>query len=483
MTLRNKALSGFKWSFIDSFSKYFLSFFISIILARLLSPEDYGLIGITTIFVSISRVFIDGGFSDALIRKLEPSKEDYSSVFIFNFSLAVFFYIILYWVAPVIANFFNENRLILIIRVVGLGLIISATSTIQTVILRKRLDFKLQAIIGFISTFISGSVSVIMACSGYGVWSLVFSGIISSTMASILLWGLNKWRPQLFFSIRIIKEHFTFGSKIMLGSFINVIYDNMYYVLIGRLFKPMDLGYYTKADGFQKLPSSTIDIIVRQVTYPLLANIQNEPDRLKNTYKSIIQVTSSLVFILLFGLAAVAKPFILTLIGEKWLLSVPYLQLLCFVGAFYPLISINSNILNVKGRSDLSLFIMLLKILFSIPALILGYYYGILEMIFGMIGASISLYLLITFMTNNIIEYSVKEQLIDVGKSFLFALTVASPVFLLGNMLHHYKAPLLLLILLIAGLILYILIGELSKNKEYNMIKELVLSKFHRRKD
>jgi len=307
---------------------------------------------------------------------------------------------------------------------------------------------------------------------------LVLSGIISGLTSAILLWTLNKWRPQLFFSFRIIKEHFTFGSKIMLGSFANMIYDNMYYMLIGKLFKPTQLGFYTKADGFQKLPASTIDIIVRQVTYPLLSTIQSEPYKLKNTYKILIQITSFLVFVLLFGLAAVAEPFIVTLIGDKWLQSVPFLQLLCFVGIFYPLISINCNILNVKGRSDLSLLIQILKVILSIPALILGYYYGITAMIFGMIGASLFLFIFIIFLTNKMIEYSVKEQLTDIGKSFLFALTVVFPVFVLSYIIH-FKAPLLLVTLFVTGLVFYVLIGELSKNKEYNMIKELLLSKLH----
>jgi teichuronic acid exporter len=473
MSLKNKAISGFKWSFIDSFSRYFLSFFIGIILARLLSPEDYGLIGVTGIFLSLPRVFIDGGFSDALIRKLEPSKEDYSSIFIFNLSLAVFFYTLLYILSPAIANYFDQNKLILIIRVVGIGLIIGATSTIQVIILRKRLNFKLQAIISFISTLLSGIVSVSLAFSGYGVWSLVLSNIISGLASGGLLWTMNKWRPQLFFSFKIIKEHFAFGSKIMLGSFVNMIYDNMYYVLICKMFKPAQLGFYSKADGFQKLPASTIDIIVRQVTYPLLSSIQNESEKLKITYKTLIQLTSFLVFMLLLGLAAVAEPFVITLIGEKWLPSVPFMQLLCFVGVFFPLISINGNILNVKGRSDLSLMIQVLKVLLSIPALILGYYYGIIPMIFGMIAASLSLFVYIIFLTSKMIEYSVKEQLIDIGKSFLFGLTVVLPVFVLSTILH-FKAPLLLLILVVTGLASYVLVGELSKNKEYQLIKNMV---------
>jgi O-antigen/teichoic acid export membrane protein len=255
----------------------------------------------------------------------------------------------------------------------------------------------------------------------------------------------------------------------------------MYYVLIGKLFSPEKLGYYSKADGFQKLPTSTIDIIIRQVTYPALAEIQNEQTRLKHIYKTMIKVTSFLIFILLFGLAAIAKPLILTLIGAKWLPSVPYLQLLCFVGVFYPLISINSNLLNVKGRSDLSLAVMVLKVLLSFPALFIGYYFGISVMILGMIGASMCLLLFILFMTNNMIKYSVKEQVTDICKSFIFAFTVVFPVFLLGKILH-FEAPLSLLILLLSGFALYILTGELSKNNEYNMIKELVMAKIHLRR-
>jgi len=476
MTLKDKTFSGFKWSFIDSFSKYFLTFFIGIILARLLSPSDYGIIGMTTIFISLSRVFIDGGFSDALIRKLEPTVEDYSSVFIFNVILACFFYIILFVIAPSISTFFNEPKLILLIRVIGISLLIGAMSSIQIVILRKNLNFKLLAVVGFISTIVSGIVSISMAYSGFGVWSLVYSGIIAGFTSSVSLWFLSKWKPKLIFSLKIIRGHFKFGSKIMLGSFVNVIYDNMYYVLIGKLFSPAELGFYSKADGFQKLPASNIDIIVRQVTYPVLASLQREPSRLKDIYQKMIRVTSFLVFIMLFGLAVVAKSFVITLIGEKWLPSVPYLQLLCLVGAFYPLISINCNVLNVKGRSDLSLLITIIKVLLSIPALFLGYYLGIFEMILGMIGASLCIYMLVLIFNNYTIGYSIKEQLADIGQSLIFGLIVILPAFLVGKIIS-FTAPLVLALQLFASLLMYFMAGELLRNSEYFLIKELMISR------
>lgn len=477
-SLEQKTLSGFKWNFIESFSRYFLVFFVSIILARLLSPEDYGLVGMTAIFVAISKVFIDGGFSDALIRTKEPSQEDYSTVFFFNLFFGFLFYSILFISAKIISDFFNEPQLIKIIRFVGLGLIIGSTSIIQTVILRRRLDFKLQTKVSVISNIVSGTVSISMAFTGYGVWSLVLGGIISSIVSSLSLWYFNKWRPKMTFRMGSIKKHFNFGSKIMVGSFINAIYKNIYYVLIGKLFPASELGYYTKADNFQKLPSENIDIIVRQVTYPLLSSIQDENLRLKKMYKILIRMTSFIVFILLFGMVSIAEPMILTLLGEKWLPTVPYMQLLCFVGIFYPLISINLNGFNVKGRSDLSLWITILNVVLTIPSLLLGYFYGIIPMILGMIAASIFTYLAIIFLASHTMQYAVKEQLVDIWSSLKIALLINFPVFILGVLLNI--PPLLSMVLqCLLAVTLFFTFGSLLKNQEYQYILRLVKSKIN----
>jgi len=476
MSLKAKTIIGFKWSLIDSLGKYFLSFIIGIILARLLSPTDYGLIGMSAIFMAVSMVFIDGGFSDALIRKFEPTDDDYTSVFYFNILLAAVFYLLLYYSAPLISAFFGELSLVKIIRISGLGLIIGSTSTIQTVILRKRLDFKLQAIISFISGTISGTVSITMALNDYGVWSLIYSGIISGLVSSLLLWILNGWRPKLHFNFGIIKKEFGFGSKIMIGSFVHVLYNNMYYVLIGKIFTPSALGYFSKADSFQKLVSSNIDITVRQVTYPVLASIQNETTQLKAIYRVMIKNTAFITFVLLLGLASIAEPFILTLIGEKWLPSVPYLQLLCVAGMFFPLISINANVLNVKGRSDISLFIIILRVVLSIPALLLGYYYSIIAMCFGMIFSAIIIYTLILFSTKHFLQYSVKEQISDVFQALKFAVLVTLPVYILGYLLFLPTLAKLLIQLALA-VILFIVFGEILKNQEYLLLKSLIIKK------
>jgi O-antigen/teichoic acid export membrane protein len=476
MTLKAKTISGFKWSLIDTFFRYFLTFFISIILARLLSPSDYGLVGMAAIFISISRVFIDGGFSDALIRKVNCSVEDYSSVLIFNFAIALFFYIILFITSEKLSIFFNQPELVNIIKISGLGLIIGALASVHTVYLKKIINFKMQAKIGLASTLIAGIIAVIMAFNNYGFWSLVFSGLFQSTFTTILLWlSNNELKVKLSFKIEVIKEHFRFGSKIMFGSLLHVIYNNMHYALIGKLFNTSTLGYYTRADNFQKLFSDNIDIIVRQVTYPVLAQLQNEESKLKATYQIMLRTATFINFIILMGLFTVAQSFIVILIGEKWLPSVPYLQLLCFAGLFIPLISINTNILNVKGRSDLSLKLVIIKIILSLPSLLMGYYLGIFAMIIGILISLLITYFFVIYFTNQVIDYNIKEQFLDILPSIKIAVFSLTPVYLIGYFLT-LSSFYLLLVQLLVGFVLIIVFGELLNNKEYLIIKNLAKS-------
>jgi teichuronic acid exporter len=476
MTLKSKTISGFKWSLIDTVIRYFLTFFIGIILARILSPSDYGLVGMSAIFIAISRVFIDAGFSDALIRKTKCTVDDYSSILIFNLVLAFFFYLLLFLTSNLISDFFKEPQLVNIIRVTGLGLIIGASSSIHSIYLKKILDFKLLAQIGFIGTIVSGLVSVLMAYWGYAFWSIIFSGLIQGIVTSILLW-LKRTNLELTFKFKfeIIKEHFSFGSKIMFGSLIHVIYNNMYFALVGKIFNTAVLGYYTRADNFQKLFSDNIDTVVRQVTYPILSQIQDDENKLKSTYKTMLRTTSFISFILLIGLAVVAKSFIVTLIGEKWLPSVPYLQLLCLVGIFLPLISINANILNVKGRSDLSLKIVTLKVLLSIPSLVLGYYFGIYSMIIGILISLLITYFMVIFFSNQVIQYSLKEQFLDIFPAIKIILLALSPIYFIEPYLN-FSSFVVLFIQSILSLILIIFWSEILKNTEYLLIKNIIKS-------
>ena len=353
MSLKQKTITGLLWSFIDTFAGQGISFIVGIILARILSPREFGLIGMITIFIAVSQSFIDSGFSSALIRKKDCSQTDYSTIFYFNLMVGIIFYVILFISAGAISSFFKEPQLYMILKVLGLGLILNAFGIIQRTILTKEINFKLQTKISLVASIGSGAVAISMALSNYGVWSLVVLTLGKVGLNSLFLWIWAKWKPLFVFSKKSFIELFSFGSKLLLSGLIDTIYRNVYYLIIGKFFSAAELGYYTRADQFQTLPSSNLNGVISRVSYPILSSIQDEPERLKSNYKKLIRSTMFLTFFLMLGLAAVAKPMVLTLIGEKWLPSVIYLQMLCFVGMQYPLHSLNLNILQVKGRSDL----------------------------------------------------------------------------------------------------------------------------------
>jgi teichuronic acid exporter len=476
MGLKQKTIHGFKWSFINITAGYGFRFFTTMLLARLLEPTDFGIAGMATIFIALSSVFVDGGMGDSLIRKKNSNSKDYNSVFFLNLIISIVFYVILFFMSFWIADFFKEKRLVLVIQVASIGLIIHSLSMVQIAILRKELDFKRQAIISFISAFVGALFSVGMAYLGYSYWSLVIPSLISGALTTILLTFTSSWRPRLYFRLGIIKDHFKFGSKIMAGSFLTVVYQRMYYAFIGKYFTMVDLGYYFKADNLQKLPSSSLDTIVRHVTYPVLATMQDEPDQLKRSYQTLIKYTTLANGLLMFLMAALGEQIVLVLFGEKWLPSVPYFQLLSVVGVFMPINSINTNIVNVKGRSDVFLYLTFLKIFLNIPVLFVGLYYGIQSMIVAMNTAMIIQYIIIVFITKRFINYPVLEQLTDVCKILLFSLIVISGVYVAENLIN-FKPFVELIILIPLSFVLLIAIGRLTGLDEYMQIEKVILNK------
>jgi O-antigen/teichoic acid export membrane protein len=291
-------------------------------------------------------------------------------VFYFNLAVSIFFYFLLFFAAEPISHFYNEPQLKLIVQVTGIGLIINAFGIVQRARLIKRIDFKLQTRITIIASIVSGIIGIIMAFRGYGVWSLVTKSLTGFVLTSFLLWLWNRWKPDFMFSLNSFKEMFSFGYKLLLSGLIDTLYRNIYLLIIGKYFSATELGFYSRADQFNSLPSSNITAIIQRVSYPVLSEIQDDIPKLKAAYQKMIKSTMLITFLLMFGLAAVAKPMIIVLIGGKWLPSVIYLQLLCFVGMFYPLHAINLNMLNVLGRSDLFLKIEMIKKILAIPVII-----------------------------------------------------------------------------------------------------------------
>lgn len=442
----------------------------------MLSPKEFGLVGMLTVFIAVSQSFINSGFGQALIRKKDPSPADFSTVFYFNIAIAAICYLVLFFSAGPIGRFFDEPQLKPLIKVLGISLIINAFGLIQQTILTKRIDFKLQTKISVFSSLISGLAAVAMAYSGFGVWSLVGKTIIMYFTTSILLWLWNKWKPILVFSIRSFRELFRFGSNLLISGLIDTIYRNVYYLIIGKYFSAQELGFYSRADQFNNIPSQNLTSVIQRVSYPVLSGIKEDVPKLRDAYRKIIRSTMFVCFVLMLGMAAIARPMVITLIGEKWEPCVVYLQLLCFVGMFYPLHALNLNMLQVKGRSDLFLRLEIIKKLLAIPIIVLGIIWGIKVMIISMIVNSLIAYYLNSYWSGHLIGYPVREQIQDILPGFALAAAMSITIFTAGILLPF--SPLqILMIQLFTGAVITISICEISRFKDYLFIKETLKGK------
>jgi teichuronic acid exporter len=476
MSLKQKTLSGLTWSFVDNFSNYGIQFIVGLILARLLSPKEFGLIGMITIFIAVSQSFIDSGFSQALIRKSNCQDKDYNTVFYFNLLVGVLFYFILFFCAGAIGNFFNEPKLVQLTKVLGINLIINGFGLIQRAILIKKINFKLQTKISIISSSLSGAAGIGLAFYGFGVWSLVAKTIIQNFCNSLLLWLWNNWKPQKMFSAESFREMFGFGSKLLLSGLIDTTYQNIYYLVIGKFFSAVELGYYTRAEQFRKLPSQNITSIIQRVSYPILSSIKDDPVKLKSGYKKLIKSTMYVSFILMTGMAAVAKPLVVSLVGEKWLQTVPYLQLLCFSSMLYPLHALNLNMLNVMGRSDLFLKLEIIKKVLAVPTIVIGIFWGVKIMIIGMIVNSFIGYYINSYWSGRLVNYAISEQINDIAPSLVLALVMGTLVYLSGVLLP-FENLYSLIIQVALGLLIILGLSMATRIDAFLEIKAIIVEK------
>ena len=476
MSLKQKTVSGLIWSFVENSVQQGTNFIIGIILARLLLPREFGLIGMITIFITISQGFIDSGFSQALIRRKDCTQADYSTVFFFNVGVSIFFSLVLFFMAGYISSFYKEPQLKLIVQVLGIDLIINALTMIQVTQLNRRIDFKLQTRITILASLGSGLISIVMAFKGYGVWSLVARSIGQHTLNAIFLSYWNGWKPSWLFDRRSFKELYAFGSKLFISVLVDSTFTNVYYLVIGKYFSAVELGYYTRADLFQSLPSKNLTNVIQRVSYPVLASIRNDKVRLKSAYEKLIRSTMLFSFVLMIGMAAVAKPLVVVLIGSKWLPSVIYLQLLCFVGMFYPLHALNLNLLNVQGRSDLFLRLEIIKKLLAVPLIIMVVFFGIKILILGLLVISLIAYFLNSYWSGKLIGYSSLEQLKNILPSFLLGLVGGAVAYVTGMLLNEPHL-LTLIIQMTVGGIFVIGLAEILSFNDYLYLKVIIKDK------
>lgn len=474
MSLKQKTVNGLMWSFAENLANQGTNFIIGIVLARLLVPHDFGLIGMITIFIAISQSFIDSGFSQALIRKKNCSQADFSTIFYFNLIVGIFFYLILFFSAHTISIFFMEPQLKLLVRVLGINLIINSLTIIQLTQLIKRIDFKLQTRITVLFSIGSGLISIWMALKGYGVWSLVAKSLSQYALQSFFLWLWNGWKPSWIFNKKSFKEMYAFGSKLLVSGLIDTTFKNIYYLIIGKYFSAVELGYYTRADQFQSLPSQNLTGIIQRVSYPVLASIQEDAIKLKSSYKKLIRSSMLLSSVCMIGLASVAKPLVITLIGRKWLPCVIYLQLLSLVGMLYPLQALNLNMLKLQGRSDLFLRLEIIKKMFFIPMIVIGVIMGIKMLILGMLVSSIFAYFLNSYWSGKMIGYSSFEQLRDIMPSFLLAFAMGIITYSVGAFLKTTPWLTLIAQISIGGAFLFGA-GEIFGLDDYLYIKRIAM--------
>lgn len=472
-SLKSKTVKGLGWSALDNVTKLGITFVVSIVLARLLSPDEYGLIGILTIFISIFNAIVDSGFTNALIRKKDATDTDYSTVFYTNLVLSVFMALALFLCAKPIASFFERPELVTLTQVMSSIVIINALSIVQKARTTKAIDFKTQTKVTFIASVTSGIIGITMAYMGFGVWALVGQQISVQVFTTILFWIFNKWMPKLIFSWSSFREMWSFGWKLLASTLIDTAWKEIYQVVIGKCYTPASLGLYTRAKQFSDLCSSNITGVIQRVSYPVLSSIQDDRARLKAAYQKVIRTTMLPTFVLMLGMAACAKPMILCLIGEKWIGCVPMLQIICMYGMLYPLHAINLNMLQVQGRSDLFLKIEIFKKIIGIGPLVLGVFVGIYWMLAGTVITSIISYYLNAYYSGPFLNYSIKDQIKDVLPSLLIAVTMAVPVYAMTliPLSHVIIFPCQILV----GGIIAIAICEIKRLPEYLEIKGIAM--------
>lgn len=413
-TLKGQAVKGIIWSTLERFSVQGITFILQIILARILLPSDYGIIGMLAVFLQIAQVFVDSGFGNALIKKMDCIDRDYSTVFIYNLFVSIFIYILLFLLAPLVSIFYSEPKLVSVMRVLALVLIINALAIVHKTKLVKDIDFKTQTKVSVLSSIVSGIVGIIAAYRGLGVWALCIQQLLHSILSFFLLLLYVKWFPKLIFDKKSFLYLFSFGSKLLSASLISVLYKNLYTLVIGKVFTARELGFFSRAESIVVFPSNNLALIISRVTYPVFSRIQNDNAKLRNSYKLVIKASSFIVFPLMLGLMIVTKPFVEVVLTDKWIEMVPIMQILCLDWMFDHLCVLNLNVLYVKGRTDLVLKLEILKKTIALLILFGSIPFGLIGMCWGRVIYTLIAVFINAYYTKKFLRYSIFEQLKDI---------------------------------------------------------------------
>lgn len=463
--IKQKTKIGMMWNVFEKMFVQFISFLLNIILARLLTPHDYGTIGMLTIFLTFSNVFIDSGFSRALIQKQNRTEKDFSTVLIFNIVISCLLYLVLFISSPLIAKFYKTPELVSLERVFFLVIIFNSLTVVQNSQLQINVDFKKIAIINSITTLLSGIIGVIVAYYGLGAWALVIQSVSRSVINSSCFWIIGKWKPKTGFSRESFRNLFGFGSKLLISGLLGTTVTNINNLVIGKVYSAESLGYYTRAQQFPELTAGTMNSVVSGVTFPLLSSIQNDEADLVETTKRLLKITAMFIFPLMTGLAFLSKPIIFVLLGEKWSFSIPLLFWLSFAYIFNPLSAINLNVLNAIGRSDVFLKADLIKIPILIFTMIITFPINLHVVVVGKALTAFFYYYINAFMLGKLYKLGCFSQLKILWKYIVSSIVMGSCVYVLTRIIKNNICC--LIVSIVVAVIIYAIALVLLKDEEF----------------
>lgn len=474
-SLKKKTLLGTLWSALERFSTQGVSFIVMIIMARILTPADYGLVGMVLIFINVAQSLVDSGFSQALIRKKDRDETDNSTAFYFNIFVGVAIYLLIWFLSPAIARFYNEPRLVAITRVICISIIFNSLVVVQRALLTVNIDFKTQAKASLSGASVAGATGIAMAYCGFGVWSIVAYHCVNLGLNCVFLWLFSKWRPKLIYSWRSFHNLFGFGWKLAFSGLLHTMYLNAYNMVIGKVFKASDLGLYTRGEQFGKFFSSNLSSILQRVTYPVLCRFQDDTKRLGEVFTKFLRLTSFMIFALMMGLAGLAEPFIRILLGEKWMFSATIMQILCFALMWHSVYSINLNILLVKGRTDFYLILEIIKKIVFVGVLVATVPFGLIAMCWGQVLNSILEVIINSYFTGRYTGVGLMKQFRELLPALFYSFSMGAVVYIVANIM---PTPWLQLIIgFLAGTVYFLFITYVTKSADLREAINLIRRK------
>jgi len=464
--LKEKTINGMVWSVSERISLQVMHILISIILARLLGPSEFGLLGMLAIFTSIAQSVLDSGFGSALIQKKDATQTDSSSIFYFNLLIGIILASLFFFSAPLIADFYQQPILEPITRVLSLNMIINAFSLVQLSILRKKMEFKNHFIVSMIAVLFSGIAGIIAAYNGLGVWSLVIQTLSHSLAQAIALWILSKWRPIGHFSLKSLKTMFSFGSRLLVAGIIETVFKNLYQTFIGKVYSPSDVGYYSRASTMESAASVATSMALGTVVFSAFSPYQDDNSTLRKVHSKTIKMSMFVLMPVMIGLIAIAEPLFLFLLTEKWADSIPYFQLLCVIGLLFPIVVQNYNLLRIKGRTDLHLRLEIFKYIITVIAIALTYKHGIIALIYGQIAVAVISHFVVSYFVGRLVDYTLIDQLKALFPQGIISLIMGGSIYFVGNLLRTDSNLIIFSTQIILGVIIYFLLNKLIKAPE-----------------